>query len=139
MCTGNENSKPIWNKFIIRKYIIETSQVVLNFCRTVYIETDEWEIGYIFETDICEYEYIEVSICKLVTAFYVRPWRYINVYNIYMKLIWSTLVIKGRPILLNPDNHFMQRNMPNILDKQFSQNQWSLSFTASIYNSVYSS
>ena len=39
MCTGNENSKPIWNKFIIRKDIIETSQVVLNFCRTVYITT----------------------------------------------------------------------------------------------------
>ena len=38
MCTGNENSKPIWNKFIIRKYIIEKSQVVLNFCRTVYYE-----------------------------------------------------------------------------------------------------
>ena len=37
MCTGNENSKPIWNKFIIRKDIIETSQVVLNFCRTVYV------------------------------------------------------------------------------------------------------
>ena len=37
MCTGNENSKPIWNKLIIRKDIIETSQVVLNFCRTVYI------------------------------------------------------------------------------------------------------
>ena len=36
MCTGNENSKPIWNKFIIRKDIIETNQVVLNFCRTVY-------------------------------------------------------------------------------------------------------
>ena len=36
MCTGSENSKPIWNKFIIRKDIIETSQVVLNFCRTVY-------------------------------------------------------------------------------------------------------
>ena len=36
MCTGNENSKPIWNMFIIRKDIIETSQVVLNFCRTVY-------------------------------------------------------------------------------------------------------
>ena len=36
MCTGNENSKPIWNKFIIRKDIIETSQVVLNFCQTVY-------------------------------------------------------------------------------------------------------
>ena len=35
MCTGNENSKPIWNKFIIRKDIIETSQVVLNLCRTV--------------------------------------------------------------------------------------------------------
>jgi hypothetical protein len=34
--TGNENSKPIWNKFIIRKDIIETMQVVLNFCRTVY-------------------------------------------------------------------------------------------------------
>ena len=32
--TGNEKSKPIWNKFIIRKDIIETSQVVLNFCRT---------------------------------------------------------------------------------------------------------
>ena len=39
MCTGNENSKPIWNKFIIRKDIIETSQVVLNFGRTVYIGT----------------------------------------------------------------------------------------------------
>jgi hypothetical protein len=38
VCTGNENSKPIWNKFINRKYIIETSQVVLNFCRTVYIK-----------------------------------------------------------------------------------------------------
>jgi hypothetical protein len=37
VCTGNENSKPIWNKFIIRKDIIETSQVVLNFCRTVYL------------------------------------------------------------------------------------------------------
>ena len=37
MYIGNENSKPIWNKFIIRKDIIETSQVVLNFCRTVYI------------------------------------------------------------------------------------------------------
>jgi hypothetical protein len=37
VCTGNENSKPIWNKFIIRKDIIETRQVVLNFCRTVYI------------------------------------------------------------------------------------------------------
>ena len=36
MWTGNENSKPIWNKFIIRKDIIETMQVVLNFCRTVY-------------------------------------------------------------------------------------------------------
>ena len=36
VCTGNENSKPIWNKFIIRKDIIETSQVVLKFCRTVY-------------------------------------------------------------------------------------------------------
>jgi hypothetical protein len=34
VCTGNENSKPIWNKFIIRKDIIETSQVVLNFCLT---------------------------------------------------------------------------------------------------------
>jgi hypothetical protein len=38
VCTGNENRKPIWNKFIIRKDIIETSQVVLNFCRTVYKE-----------------------------------------------------------------------------------------------------
>ena len=38
MCTGNENSKSIWNKFIIRKDIIETSQVVLNFCRTVYLQ-----------------------------------------------------------------------------------------------------
>jgi hypothetical protein len=37
VCTGNKNSKSIWNKFIIRKDIIETSQVVLNFCRTVYI------------------------------------------------------------------------------------------------------
>ena len=37
MCTGNEENKPIWNKFIIRKDIIETSQVVLNFCWTVYI------------------------------------------------------------------------------------------------------
>ena len=37
MCTGNENSEPIWNKFIIRKDIIETSQVVLDFCRIVYI------------------------------------------------------------------------------------------------------
>ena len=36
VCTGNENSKPIWNKFIIKKDIIETNQVVLNFCRTVY-------------------------------------------------------------------------------------------------------
>ena len=36
MCTGNENSKPIWNKFVIRKDIIESSQVMLNFCRTVY-------------------------------------------------------------------------------------------------------
>jgi hypothetical protein len=36
VCTGNENSKPIWNKFIIRKDIIATSQVVLNFGRTVY-------------------------------------------------------------------------------------------------------
>jgi hypothetical protein len=32
VCTGNENSKPIWNKSIIRKDIIETIQVVLNFC-----------------------------------------------------------------------------------------------------------
>jgi hypothetical protein len=32
----NHNSKPIRNKFIIRKDIIETSQVVLNFCQTVY-------------------------------------------------------------------------------------------------------
>jgi hypothetical protein len=39
VCTGNENSKPIWNKFIIRKYIIETSQVELNFGRTVYIDS----------------------------------------------------------------------------------------------------
>ena len=38
MCTGNENSEPILNKFIIRKIIIETNQVVLNFCRTVYIK-----------------------------------------------------------------------------------------------------
>jgi hypothetical protein len=38
--TGNENSKPIWKKFIIRKDIIETSQVVLNFGRTVYITDD---------------------------------------------------------------------------------------------------
>ena len=37
MCTGNENSKPIWNKFVIRKDIIESSQVMLNFCRTAYI------------------------------------------------------------------------------------------------------
>jgi hypothetical protein len=37
MGTGNENSKPIWNKIIIRKDIIETSQVVLNFGRTIYI------------------------------------------------------------------------------------------------------
>jgi hypothetical protein len=46
--TGNENSKPIWNKFIIRKDIIETSQVVLNFCRTVYISTgtDVGEINF---------------------------------------------------------------------------------------------
>ena len=41
VCTGNENSKPIWNKFIIRIDIIETSQAVLNFCRTVYI------VGYL--------------------------------------------------------------------------------------------
>jgi hypothetical protein len=27
VCTGSENSKPISNKFIIRKDIIETSQV----------------------------------------------------------------------------------------------------------------
>jgi hypothetical protein len=38
VCTGNENSKPIWNKFIIRKDIIETSQVVVNFCRTVCLQ-----------------------------------------------------------------------------------------------------
>jgi hypothetical protein len=36
-----ENSKPIWNKFIIRIDIIETSQAVLNFCWTVYI------VGYL--------------------------------------------------------------------------------------------
>jgi hypothetical protein len=41
VCTGNENSKPIWYKFIIRKDIIETSQVVLNFCRTVY-RLNDW-------------------------------------------------------------------------------------------------
>jgi hypothetical protein len=40
VCKGNENSKPIWNKFIIRKDIIETSQVVLNFCRTVYLDLE---------------------------------------------------------------------------------------------------
>ena len=26
VCIGNENSKPIWNRFIIRQDIIETSQ-----------------------------------------------------------------------------------------------------------------
>jgi len=49
VCTGNENSKPIWNKIIIRKDIIETSQVVLNFCRTVvnsnlYILDDNFSV-----------------------------------------------------------------------------------------------
>ena len=34
VCTGNEDIQQIWNKFIIRKNSIETSQVVLNFCRT---------------------------------------------------------------------------------------------------------
>ena len=38
MCTGNENSKPIWNKFIIGKDIIETSQVVLNFGRIAELD-----------------------------------------------------------------------------------------------------
>jgi hypothetical protein len=45
MFSGNENSNPIWNKFIIRKDIIETSEVVLNFGRTVYIailREDSW-------------------------------------------------------------------------------------------------
>jgi hypothetical protein len=37
---------------------------------------------------------------------------------IYMVQICS---IRGRPILLNPDNHFTQRNMPNLLDSKFSQ------------------
>ena len=45
MCTGNENIKPIWNKFIIRKDIIETSQVVLNFCWTVYIVKNTYVHG----------------------------------------------------------------------------------------------
>ena len=31
VCTGNENSKPILNKFIIRKDIIETSPWCLTF------------------------------------------------------------------------------------------------------------
>ena len=29
--------------------------------------------------------------------------------------------IRGRPTLLNPDNHFTQLNMPNLLDSKFSQ------------------
>ena len=36
LCSDKENSKSIWNKFIIRKDIIETSQVVLNFGLSVY-------------------------------------------------------------------------------------------------------
>ena len=47
MCTGNENSKPIRNKFIIRKDIIETSQVVLIFCRTVYIYASANEFTFL--------------------------------------------------------------------------------------------
>ena len=29
--------------------------------------------------------------------------------------------IRGTPILLNPDNHFTERNMSNLLDSKFSQ------------------
>jgi hypothetical protein len=50
VCTGNENSKPIWNKFIIRKDIIETSQVVLNFCRVFTTYNSSWESFRTFTT-----------------------------------------------------------------------------------------
>ena len=49
-----------------------------------------------------------------------------------MKLIWLTLVIRGRSILLNHDNHFTQQNMPNLLDSKFSQrkfNEFKIRFT----------
>jgi hypothetical protein len=54
VCTGKENSKLIWNKFIIRKDIIETSQVVLNFCQTVYYNlhdaiSDNIQLSIIFD------------------------------------------------------------------------------------------
>ena len=52
---------------------------------------------------------------------------------IYIRLIWSTRVIRGRSILLNPDNHFTERNMSNLLDSKFSQrkiNELLIRFTA---------
>ena len=35
-----------------------------------------------------------------------------------MELISS---IRGRPILLNPENHFTKRDMPYLLDSKYSQ------------------
>ena len=62
VCTGNENSKPIWNKFIIRKDIIETSQVVLNFCWTVYKKN----FLFLF------FSFFSIS-CMLFEAFFSSP------------------------------------------------------------------
>jgi hypothetical protein len=65
VCTGNENSKPIWNKFIIRKDIIETSQAVLNFCRTVYI------VGYLMQSKMSKYW--RIKNCYLTGVATVPP------------------------------------------------------------------
>jgi hypothetical protein len=50
----NNSIRKVW------QYLAKAFYNIAMYVFWIYIETDEWEIGYIFETDICEYEFIEV-------------------------------------------------------------------------------
>jgi hypothetical protein len=81
----HKKNQPIWNKFIIRKDIIETSQVVLNFCRTLYISKRTWMNAYLAMTrpkGSCKVlsSIASTVVCKSLTLTLEGCWR--GVYSV---------------------------------------------------------
>jgi hypothetical protein len=88
--TGNEYSKPIWNKVIIRKDIIETSRVVLNFYRTVY-----YSVGY----NNCKYMTKDVpELYETFVGFYDNSrliYLYIRKQNLILGVFFNFMFFLG--------------------------------------------
>ena len=102
MCTGNENSKPILNKFIIRKDIIKTSQVVLNFCRTVLI------IPF-----ACRFQEYSICFVRQWLKYSEWIWRFAAREGKQVKYVFANTTAEGKKVKSFTSEHFRVSNLIN--------------------------